>query len=123
MDIKKLLVVIGFIVLVALVGFALYWVFFKQPNEERILQNYNGGTIPSGNEGNLNVVNDDNANNDQTLPWQEYLEDKVSPVAAGGLTQVTRITDSEVSGVISGIDGIQYYDEEAQQFYQIKMRE
>lgn len=119
MDVKKLLVVIAFVILVGLLGFALYWVFFKQPAIDRVVENYNGGNIPSISNGNLNIVENQNFNQNEPLPWQEYLEDKVSPVAAGGLTQVTKITGNEVKGVVSSPTGLQYYDADTEQFYRI----
>ncbi len=51
MNIKKILLVIGFIILVILLGLALYFVFFKPPVEEIPITEYAPGEVPGIGEG------------------------------------------------------------------------
>ncbi|MBU1202857.1 hypothetical protein KKH39_02335 [Patescibacteria group bacterium] len=122
MNIKKILIVIGFFLFVLGIGFALYWVFFRtapsiqQPNDNQAI-----GNLPFIGNGNLNVVNTNgNTNgNINILPWQPYVTDKVSEVANGGLTVVNKITEAEASGVFTGQNGVQFYDSNSQKFYRL----
>ena len=106
------LLVIGFIILVILLGLALYFVFFKPPVEEIPITEYAPGEVPGIGEGEAMVVEEII---EKELPWQDYFGDKISTIANGGLTAVTKLTDSTVKG----FNGSQYYDTETQQFYRI----
>lgn len=118
MNIKKILLVVGFFAFILLAGFALYWVFFRSAPLPEDSSNFNAGQIPSIGEGNLNIINQ-NTNDSQGLPWQDFVKDKVSPVANGGLTEVSKVTDSEVRGLTSSSSGLQFYDANKQQFFRI----
>ena len=118
MNIKKILQVVGFIIFVFLIAFALYWVFFRSETIDDGNINFVGGDIPGIGPGNLTVIND-NTNEIDPLPWQQYVQNQVSEVANGGLTEVTKLTDSRVNGVFAGQVGLQFYDEEQQQFFYI----
>jgi len=119
MNIKKLLIVIIFIIFVLGVGFALYWVFFRTSSLNiSVEENFNAGEIPNINVGNLNIVNS-NVNDPDSLPWQQYIKDQVSEIAIGGLTAVNKLTDAKVKGMITSTQGLQYYDSEKQQFFRI----
>ncbi len=118
MNIKKILIVIGFILIVFLLGFALYWVFFRGAPKPEDDLNYNVGEIPGIGPGEVTII-DENINEVVTLPWQEYIQEQVSPVANGGLTAVTKVTDTETIGFSDSSLGLQYYDSEKQQFFTI----
>lgn len=113
MNKKKILMVIGFIILVIILAFALYSVFFKTVKPPSIPLEYDAGEIPDIGKGDPIVVEE--IIEDQELPWQEYFKGKISSIANGGLTAVNKITDTEVRG----FNGSQYYDAEKQQFYRI----
>lgn len=118
MNIKKILIVIGFVAFVSAIAFAIYWVFFKPLSNTGPggTPDFVPGNIPGIASGTPNVV--DNGN-DTILPWQDYFDNDVSPVANGGLTEVKRVTSNSVSGITSGTYGLQYYDKNDQKFYRL----
>jgi hypothetical protein len=120
MNWKKLLLLTAFILFVFGMGFALYWVFFRSTPEEVIVNNnFSGGLIPGTNQTGSNVVNT-NTNTNSGLPWDNLFEDnKISEVANGGLTKVTSLSESSVSGLKSTDLGVKYYDKEKNQFFRI----
>jgi len=118
MDKKKILLVIGFIIVVFGLGFALYWVFFRSAPPVTPPDNFNAGNLPDIGQGNVPVVNT-NTNDQQGLPWQDFIKDKVADVANGGLTKVTEVDSNEVKGLDSNPQGLQYYDSDDQKFYRI----
>lgn len=118
MNIKRLLAVLAFILFVAAIGFALYWVFFRTlptsqtgPEDE-----FGAGQLPGIGDGGPEVPD---GNEETNLPWEQYFDKQVSTVANGGLTEVSKITDNSVKGIVSGDFGLQYYDEADQKFYRI----
>ena len=113
MNIKKILLVISFIILIIALSIALYVVFFKEPIPEIAITEYDPGAIPGIGEGEAIIMEE--IVEKEELPWQEYFGDKISPIAHGGLTSVNKITDTE----IRGFNGSQYYDADEQQFYRI----
>ena len=117
MDNRKVLIVIGFILFVLVLGFALYWVFFRSVPIELRPDGFNAGNVPDIGAGNVSIIDTNDTIN--SLPWEEYIKDEISPVASGGLTSVNPVTESAVDGVTTGIGGLQYYDKDAQQFYRI----
>ncbi|OGY93592.1 MAG: hypothetical protein A2406_04470 [Candidatus Komeilibacteria bacterium RIFOXYC1_FULL_37_11] len=119
MDKKKIFLVIGFIVLVLGLGLALYWVFFKPTIPITPTDNFNAGNLPGIGNGNIPIVNENINAPDQGLPWQQYIKDKVSDVASGGLTKVSEVSENEVRGLTSSPGGLQYYDDNEQKFYRI----
>ncbi len=118
MDIKKIFIAIGFMLFVAAIGFALYWVFFRSlPIADTDTDDpFRPTGLPSIGDGGPTVVD---PGDDDALPWREYYGDKVSPVANGGLTAVEKITTSTAKGITSGPQGLQYYDEDEQKFFSI----
>jgi hypothetical protein len=118
MNIKKILLVIGFILFVIGISFALYWVFFRSTVPDAPPDNFNAGNLPGIGNGNITII-DDNANTNDSLPWQYYVQDQVSEVANGGLTQVNELVDGEIKGLASNQNGLQYYNADEQKFYRI----
>ena len=120
MNKKKILLVIAFIAFVLGIGFALYWVFFKPISTTTPDGNFGPGGLPGIGNGNVTIINDNvNDNSNGILPWQVYIQDKISDVANGGLTTVSELIPNEVKGVASSPNGLQYYDTETQKFYRI----
>lgn len=121
MNIKKILIVIGFIVFVFGAGFALYWVFFRSTTPIDQLNNFNSGDLPNINNGNISIINQNtNQNTNDNLPWQDYIQDQISDVATGGLTSVKQIVGNEVKGLATGPTGsLNFYDADSQLFYRI----
>ncbi|MFA5126891.1 MAG: hypothetical protein WC465_02730 [Patescibacteria group bacterium] len=117
MDRKKMLIVLGFILLVLVLGFALYWVFFRTAPTTVTNENFQPGNLTNAGPGNVSTITNTNLNT--VLPWQQYIKDKVSPVANGGLTEVNKLTDSTALGLGSAPQGLQYYDADKQQFFRI----
>lgn len=119
MNKKKILTIIGFIIIVFGIGYALYFVFFKPTIPTVPIDNFNAGILPGIGEGNITII-DENVNvGKDILPWQVYVKDKISDVANGGLTKVDEIVDNEVKGLTISQSGLQYYDVEDQKFYRI----
>ncbi|PWB38586.1 MAG: hypothetical protein C3F02_02635 [Parcubacteria group bacterium] len=118
MNYKKLLIVLLFIFFVLGIGFGLYWVFFRTPEPGTGPGGFNAGNIPDIGPGNITVVNG-LANDVNGLPWQQYVTDKVSPVATGGLTAVTEVAQGNISGLDASPDGLSFYNQNSQQFFKI----
>lgn len=116
---KNILFVVGFIILVLGLGFALYWVFFKSVSVPVEPDNFNAGNLPGIGNGNVSIINDNiNAVNDG-LPWQDYVGDKVSDIANGGRTKVNELVGNQVKDISASPNGLQYYDADEQKFYRI----
>ncbi|MCD4761123.1 hypothetical protein K8R42_04455 [bacterium] len=69
MDVKKILAVVGFIILVLGLGFALYWVFFRADPVPDQDVNFVPGDIPGIGIGNISFVDDNTNQPTDTLPW------------------------------------------------------
>lgn len=119
MNRKNIFLVIGFIILVLGLGFALYWVFFRAVSIPVENDNFNAGNLPGISNGNVNIVDNTNAVNDDGLPWQDYVSGKVSDIANGGLTKVDELVGNQVKNIIASPSGLQYYDADDQKFYRI----
>lgn len=122
---KQALLIGGFVVGLLVLGFLIYWVFFRTPAAETpsnqntntnvglpnindILGNVNGGGNQNGN-GNLNA--------NVALPG-------IDSVARGGQTQVTPLTpDAETKNPAPAPgqqgDGVRYYDAVTGKFYSV----
>ena len=120
MNVKKILILLGFVIFVLAIAFALYWVFFKTSPLDVDNVNYGPGAIPPGGEGNAIVVSNTNtAVTNERFPIENYFDREVSDIANGGLTSVTRLTDGAVTGVDVSSGSLKFYDTEANQFYTI----
>lgn len=120
MNIKKILAVAGFVIMVLFFGFALYWVFFRTtPPPTDVEPDYNATNLPGIGPGNITII-DDNVNvGNVGLPWKDFVQDEISEVANGGLTAVYEVTDTSVKEPMNTGRGLQYYDTENQQFFRI----
>ncbi|RJQ34768.1 hypothetical protein C4566_01815 [Candidatus Parcubacteria bacterium] len=119
MGIKRILLLVAFVVFVLGMAFALYWVFFKSPAlPGDDLDNVNGsGALPGIGEGNISVISTTTPDIGD-LPWKD-LEDKISPTANGGLTKVTKVTEGEIKGLESNGTDLKFYNADSKQFYKI----
>lgn len=118
MNKQKIFIVIGFVIMVLGLSFALYWVFFRQITPPTTSNDFNAGNLPGIGNGNITIVNQ-NTNTNTNLPWQVYIPDKVADVASGGLTKVDELVNNEVKGLTTSPSGLQYYDTNSQKFYRI----
>ena len=117
MNFKRILALIIFVALVVFFTWALYWVFFRTEPATEPGAGFVGGDIPTTGDGV--VIIDEEDGGDSGLPWQQLFKDKISDVANGGLTSVTKLTDSQVSGLDTTEQGIKFYDKDKQQFFKI----
>jgi hypothetical protein len=119
MSIKKILAIIGFVAFIVFVSWSLYWVFFRDKSSTVTDDpGFIGGTIPGVDEG-VNIIEEDDPDENQGLPWQQLFKDKISEVANGGLTAVTKLSEGSVAGLQTTEQGIKYYDESKDQFFRI----
>lgn len=119
MDLKRIFLMIGFIAVSVLIAFGLYFVFFRGGLPGTVTNEVNepvngaingGGLTPSAN-GNVPVVN---VNRGELPP------SVVSPVANGGLTQVTPVAPVATVGASIGSNGnVNYYNRADGKFYRL----
>lgn len=132
---RRIALLIGFIAVVLIIGYALYSLFLK-PTIPSNNQNTNGpsggGGLPvTGTNVNIPVANNvngglpsantngnTNVNSNQGTPSGQTI---VSPIANGNLTQTTALTASAANGVTIAADGTSaaYYDKASGIFYEI----
>lgn len=119
MNFKKILLVISFLILVLLLGLGLYFVFFKtnDPGVTNDNANFSGGVIPGTNQQGPNIINS-NTNN-QGSGLSDFFTGKISDIANGGLTKVTKLSTGSVDGLDIAGDNLKYYDQEKQQFFRV----
>ncbi|MDP3964192.1 MAG: hypothetical protein Q8Q20_00850 [bacterium] len=127
---KRILLIVGMTVVTLTIGYAIYYVFFQAflvPDDTRNDNaNTNAGPVTPGGLPNTNVNRPVNANqnvngepgvnvNGQTgLP-------EIADVADGGVTRVTRVSDSSVQHGIASENGTEYvyYDQETGTFVKL----
>src|SRR3989344_8142302 len=127
---KKILAVIAFIVSVIIIGYLIYLFFLKPISPAPPVNgNVNGqpGVLPPGVNGNVAI----NVNGQPgALPPGAHVNisvpttvtptpPAVSPVASGGVTEVSRVSDVRTYGTTLSADGsgILYYDKNSGLFY------
>lgn len=116
--VKRILLILGFIVLVILLGYAIYRVFFTSssliipvdPATPTISDSNGDGGLPSSDQGT--PLGQDDADDDGLTP---------SDTADGGLTSTTQLTSASISAASLSTDGgsVQYYDPRDGKFYAI----
>lgn len=119
---KKLFLITGFLLVVCLMGFAIYVTFFKQvtpvtPPGEPGTEIPPGG-LPIAGEGEGQIVPE--------LPGGVVLPGEAQPtvisdIAKGGITKITELNDIKTQNPTMGGNGsdLQYYNKETGQFYKI----
>jgi hypothetical protein len=118
---KRIFLIIGFLVLVIFFGYLIYSVFFKSSvvtpiEEEQTATSTQAGGFPQAKTGTGAI----NEGDQQKLPQgQATQKQPANPIATGGVTETTIISESKSSGVILGTDGdsLQYYNKEDGKFY------
>lgn len=134
---KKAFLILGFLALVAVIGYFLFRVFFATeplatpPNETETT----GGSLPNANEGSGNQSGGE-GNGDGTLPTSDgtgtqgngsgsfiprpgATKTGASETANGGLTKTALVNQSPSSGLASTNDGAKYYNSTDGKFYKI----
>lgn len=124
---KKILIVIGFIVLIIFLGFMLYLTFFKQMLTQPVstpTASSSVGTsgLPTAGEGgNPNIVKTNEKNADEVSSPADFPKLIASEIAKGGLTKTSELNTSRSSDIKLGADGktLQYYNNDDGRFYHI----
>lgn len=125
MNLRRLLIILGFIAAVAGVGLAIYFVFFRPTSPgANGNENVNGGTLPSTN---LNVNRPPGVNgNVNGLPFITSINvngrlTSVSSVAQGGLTVVEPVSSKAVGEPTLAPNGrdLLYFDPDTGQFFKL----
>ncbi|HBR13117.1 MAG: hypothetical protein UW91_C0060G0003 [Parcubacteria group bacterium GW2011_GWF2_45_11] len=118
---KKILILTGFSVIVILLGWLIYYLFFRSaitPGRPSYVQEGTG--LPGELPGVVNVNERPavNGNVNAGLPAIGEQAPEASAVARGSLTQTRRLTNGPVQGVTVAPDGsLIYYDEASGKFY------
>ena len=117
MNFRRIAIIFGFIAVVALMGFAIWYVFFYQPAppaEELPPINGAPSGLPTAPVGRpVGVV--------PTAPPVVTPAPVAAPVADGGLTVVTPVTTvSTIGAAISSSGQLNYYNRDDGRFYRLK---
>mgnify|MGYP001575866632 CR=1 FL=1 len=114
---KRILVIVGFFGIIALVAWMIYFVFFRAPSAPVTTPPSVEGDIQSGTTGlpgsGTGTIPTGGAPSETTLPPSE--------VAAGGATASTQLTSSAIISPVITADGksMAYYDPSDGRFYKI----
>ncbi|MCF7820362.1 MAG: hypothetical protein K9M44_02740 [Candidatus Pacebacteria bacterium] len=137
---QKILLVIGFLVLVAIIGYFIWITFFKPfygpegPGSETATNT--SGRLPEAGQGQYgsgdindpgNLPQEPTTDTDpgsqrpDQYPEPSLRDDEPSPIAIGGVTKTTRISNTQTLGASLSADGrkLQYYDYATGQFYRL----
>lgn len=121
---KRLILIALLVIVIGLVGYAIYYVFFRPfvVNDNNVVNNTNtvnnGGVLPSTNTNrivtnqNTNIATNGNVNAE--LP-------PIADVADGGLTKVNSVSDTSVylGAPTADNSGYVYYDDDLNKFYRV----
>jgi len=116
---KKIFLIIGFFILVALIGYFIYATFFKSvvitPPAEEVATTTPGG-LPTAGEGTGQII--ETPGEATTLPVITP-EEKPSEIANGGLTAVKEINSLPTQAATLSTNGsdLQFYSKDTGQFY------
>lgn len=119
---KKILFIVGFIILVILLGYLLYYLLLRPSITPAPPTNVNGG-FPGGLPGanvNVNRPGGENVNGGLT-PSANLPTNEVSPVARGGVTQAKTLVSTPTIGATLSGDGknLFYYNKADGKFYKV----
>lgn len=121
LNLKKILILAGFVVLVLVLGYLLYVLFFKPtfqaPPEQQLPEGgLLPGQLPQLENANVGQLPETNVNGG--LPEIGRIKLPPSDIARGGLTKISQITNMAVKGATIGPDGsFIYYDPVSGKFY------
>lgn len=120
---KKVLYIAGFIALVLLMAFLIYWAFFRTPSTQIVSPGIPGqvvtpgiGGLPISGPGSPNYVPDIGPSG---LPVVgSGVSEEPSDIARGGYTKLDQLTDNSVISPSLDIGGaLRYYDPESGKFF------
>ena len=121
---KNILIVIAFVFIIFVLGFALYSMFFKTspltPSEQENNSATTTGSLPNADNGPSGQIVPENTTDSDQIN-NEIDRTKIDQVASGGITQATEITTAPSLGTTMGGNGsdLQYYNKEDGKFYRI----
>ena len=123
---KKYLLIIGFLAAIFIFAFIIYSLFFKPSIGPGPGDQFSTTTDPTGGLGFPQAGEGGQQVTDGTpggaFPSQiEEVKEKVSPIANGGITKTSEITDTPSLGATLSSNGqdINFYDREDGKFYRI----
>lgn len=120
---KKFFLIIGFILIVFILGYSLYSVFFKQPEIQPTIEPVATGTsamLPIAGPGTGTIATPLKTTTglpiEQTIPSQQ-----IDLIAKGGLTQINQLnqTPSIAATISNNGNSLQYYNQADGKFYSI----
>ncbi|MEK7173298.1 MAG: hypothetical protein AAB740_05005 [Patescibacteria group bacterium] len=120
---KKIFLIIGFILIIFILGYLLYAIFFKQPEAQPISQKPIATGTPAGlpvaKKGTGAIVVPSGTS--VGLPTEQTIPVQTNPTAQGGLTQTNQLnkTPSIAAVLASNGSDLQYYDQADGKFYSI----
>ena len=115
---KRLLIVVGFLLLVILMGWGIYFMFFNVGNDISGDVIVPGGGLPTiGTSGDSNLTGSGGLPDNSNISNQG--QNKISKIAQGGETLATALSENNARGVDISSDGngINFYDREENKFY------
>lgn len=129
--IKKILLVLAFVVVVVLIAYFLYTTFFKNQNllpGENVNPDKNTGLgFPDSQDGSGNIIKDGEItpipgsadSETQTNPVAPQNQGEINTVAKGGVTKTTTLVSSPSIAVTMGKSGdsVQFYNKSDGKFY------
>lgn len=122
-DKRKLLIIIGFVVGLALIAYIFYLVFKTEPVTPPVAnQNYPPGVLPPVGEGNVNVGQVGNLNLPEivNLPGPSRPGEQPSTIAAGGKTTAPAITREQTLAPQTTTGGLtRFYSRADGRFYDL----
>jgi len=120
---KKIILIIGFILIIFILGYLLYAIFFKQPKTEPTSQEPIAPITPAGlpvaKPGTGIIIAP--AKTAVGLPAEQAVPVQASPIAQGGLTQTNQLNQIPSMAITLAGNGkdLQYYNQADGKFYSI----
>ena len=122
---KKIIMIIGFVLMTFLVGYLIYFMFFRpllteteETQEGTTATSTAGSGLPEANEGQGQIITDSEGK--ITKINANTTTDLADKIAKGGLTSVTQLTNSPSLGAtLSSSGNLLYYNQTDGKFYQI----
>jgi len=119
-DWKKISLIIGFLIVVGILTYALWWVFFRSVEQSltpAVNDNLSNNRLPNINDGSVNNINIASGNR-IGLPDIQPLPP--SPVALGGSTDVNIAVSRNADFAVPTSDNqVIYYDRDTERVYKI----
>lgn len=118
MDLRRILLIIGFVLVVVGIGFGLYFTFFRATPGPSVEE---PGTVTEGPRGGLEPADVGAPTGTPVSPTQPpVIRPGVAEVADGGLTQVRAVAPTTTIGAsLSSSGALSYYDRSSGRFYRL----